>query len=284
MKNKPKERKGSMLCYEYTEKRLLKWNTPWIVQPKFEGDRCRAIYDPVLGWLLYSSTMSIIKSVPHINKALFDLYGADDPPTLELDGELYKHGMRHEDIRSIVSRTVDRHPNYEEMEYHIFDWISEKDQLTRASDLCTLPEAPPIHIAKTYTVRDLGEFERFYSQFVSEGYEGIVVRNPEGLYKRSRSTDIMKLKPRNELTVLVIGLVEEETIHGKSKNSLGAVVCRHPEIRNEFEVGTGFTREERERYWRNPEDIIGRTIEITYQSLTKDSIKMTAFKRIVGEY
>ena len=39
------KRTGIMLCYPFEEKRLNKWNPPYIIQPKLDGERCRAVYD-----------------------------------------------------------------------------------------------------------------------------------------------------------------------------------------------------------------------------------------------
>ena len=42
-------------------------------------------------------------------------------------------------------------------------------------------------------------------EFVNEGYEGVVLRNPKGLYEYSingkRSKDILRCKPRHDLDV-----------------------------------------------------------------------------------
>ena len=35
--------KGIMKASPFEEKRLTKWNPPYIIQPKYDGFRCRAI-------------------------------------------------------------------------------------------------------------------------------------------------------------------------------------------------------------------------------------------------
>ena len=61
--------KNIMKCYPFEEKRLAKWKPPYIVQPKFDGVRCRAIPTDT-GYLLVSSEENVIFSVPHINEEL----------------------------------------------------------------------------------------------------------------------------------------------------------------------------------------------------------------------
>lgn len=287
MRNKPRERSGVMLCYDYSERRLLKWPKPWIVQPKLEGDRCRAAVEASNSdyvWTLYSSTAAVRTSVPHINEAL-QRAGVID--YAELDGELYVHGMPHEDIRSIVSRTQNLHPDYHKMEYHIFDVVSQDTQLYRMSRLNALKLEPPLVVVPHYTTESIDgprSLNYFYNKFIEEGYEGIVIRHPQALYERRRMTTIMKLKPREEMQAVVVELIEEKDKHGNPKGALGAIACRHPSIKSTFEVGTGFTRSEREDYWKDPSRIIGHVVEINYQSLTTDSVKMTSFKRIAEDY
>lgn len=287
MRNEPRKRSGVMLCYDYSERRLLRWPKPWIVQPKLEGDRCRAVVEETnegYVWTLYSSTAAVRTSVPHINDAL---QMACIHSYEELDGELYAHGARHEDIRSVVSRTQNLHPNYSDIEYHIFDVISTDTQSYRMARLNALKVEPPLVIVPHYTAHSLEgpqSINYFYDKFLEEGYEGIIIRHPQALYERRRMTTIMKLKPREELKAVVIELVEERDKNGTAKNALGAIRCVHPAIRNTFEVGTGFTRAERLSFWKEPSRILGKIAEIQYQALTAESIKMTSFKRIVDDY
>ena len=113
-------RRGIQLAYPFEEKRLAKWQPPFIVQPKYDGDRCSNTPFRT-GALLLSSEENPFFSVPHINKQLFD-YGHH---LFSLDGELYNHDIflegGHELIHSICSRTVNLHPQYREMEFWIFD-------------------------------------------------------------------------------------------------------------------------------------------------------------------
>ena len=115
------KRSGIMLCYPFEEKRLLKWNPPFIVQPKFDGERCRAAYDEDFGWTLISSELNVHHWVPHINQAILF---SNIPPSVELDGELYVHGMTFEEIHSVVStQRVSLHPQHHHIQFHIFDIV-----------------------------------------------------------------------------------------------------------------------------------------------------------------
>jgi ATP-dependent DNA ligase len=257
-----------MLCYPFEAKRLLKWNMPLVhTQPKLDGERCRAIlYDNTV--TLLSSEENTIISVPHINEALLQT-GLNN---IELDGELYIHGMSFEGIHSIVSRKENIHPSFESMEYHIFDIAHGANQFMRLRLLKELESSlkPPLRVVPTSTVdareEKIVEQMLFYNK---QGYEGIIVRNPAGLYVRRRSTEIMKFKPRKTDSYKIIGFEEEISIDGIPKNALGALILQSDQ-NQVFKVGSGnfLTRDRREELWQNRTTLIGQTAEIAYQALT----------------
>ena len=163
------KRTGIMLCYPFEEKRLAKWEPPYIVQPKLDGERCRLLNDGHT-ILLLSSTEEIITSVPHINKL-----AARDLPSGEFDGELYVHGWTFEEIHSVVSRSVNLHPTHYEVEYHIFDYVSDDPQFERTLALRELDErlskTSPFYVVPSYLAHDLDDVMLARTAFVTQGYE-----------------------------------------------------------------------------------------------------------------
>lgn len=261
-----RKRTGIMLCYPFEEKRLATWTSPYLIQPKLDGVRCRAVIndDQVL---LVSSENNIISLVPHINEALLKAFKGIN---IELDGELYCHGMKFEEIVSITSRSVNIHKKSEMIEYHIFDVISNDAQITRIANLNKLTyhlNNPVIKIVEPQFVRDIGEIMEFYSTVIDKGYEGFVIRNTLSQYQRKRSTDIMKFKPHQWDTYTVLGMQEEISITGNPKGTLGAFVCGSTEG-TVFNVGTGLTAEQRVVFWKNKADLIGKKIKVKYQAMT----------------
>jgi len=132
MANQWQRWRGIMKAYPFEEKRLAKWQPPYIVQPKYDGVRCRAVSTGTRRgyYFLLSSEENVIFSVPHINEAL-DRLGIDT----ELDGELYCHEMKFEEIVSITSRTVNIHPDHRRIDFHVFDVVTEDSQDKRIIEL-----------------------------------------------------------------------------------------------------------------------------------------------------
>jgi len=263
------KRQGIQLCYPFEEKRLEKWDPPYLVQPN--GERCRAL--KVVGtdgvkllndWLLFSSECNFFTSVPHINKALEKL-----DPSLELDGELYLHGMDFSDIHSIVGRTVNLHPEHEQMEYHIFDIVSNEPQYKRHQRLDKLKSIikPPLKIVPTYGAVSLEDVMQMYDHILSQGYEGIIVRHIDSIYQRKRSRYVMKFKPKKDDWYRIVGYKEEVSIDGIPKGRLGSLECQGNDI-DTFFVGSGLTDDLRETLWRERESLIGNLCHVQYQNIT----------------
>lgn len=260
-------RTGIMLCYPMEESRLAKWTPPYFVQPKLDGDRARAIIGHQGEVVLLSSEQNVITSVPHINQAIEAL----NLTNVELDGELYTHGMNHELVHGIASRTVNLHSQMEELEYHIFDMVANLPQYERTRLLfeAIYPKLKsPLVMVPVQFCNTLEDVLFAYDRFVEKGYEGIIIRDHLAPYVRKRSTQVMKFKPKKSDYYVVVGYEEEISISGQPKNSLGALVCRANEGENTFNVGTGFSAEQRRDLWKQRQDLPGKIVEVLYQHIT----------------
>lgn len=271
-------RVGVQLCSPFEEKRLLKWRVPAVFcQPKLDGERCRAIIENKEVRLI-SSEGNEIYSVPHIAYALAEQLGHMD--YLELDGELYHHGMSFEEIHSRVGRTKNIHDDCGAIQYHVFDIIQASraghviEQDIRIGILNALFEiiAPPIipvHSRKERPV--VSDIWEAMDDYTSDGYEGIIVRHPFAIYERKRSLYIMKFKPKQSDIYEIVGCEEEISQHGIPKNSLGAFICAGPNGER-FNVGSGFTQAQRKYYWENRGELIGNFAKIKFQHRTSKGV------------
>ena len=254
---------GIMKCYPFEEKRLAKWEPPYIVQPKFDGVRCRAI--PVEnGYLLLSSEENVIFSVPHINEELNNI-----GMRIELDGELYCHEMTFEEIISITSRTVNLHYEHKDIKFHVFDIVNERPQHTRLVELIGLRrfKLDNIEISPHWICDTFDEVMRVYDKLIELDYEGMIVRHKDAPYERKRSTLVMKFKPKKEDEYEILGWKEEIDKDGNPKGTLGAVILASGDG-STFSAGSGFTRQQRVDLWNERDKLQGRNCRIQYQHLT----------------
>jgi len=254
---------GIMKAAPFEEKRLAKWEPPYIVQPKFDGVRCRAI--PVEnGYLLLSSEENVIFSVPHINEELNNI-----GMRIELDGELYCHEMTFEEIISITSRTVNLHYEHKDIKFHVFDIVNERPQHTRLVELIGLRrfKLDNIEVSPHWICDTFDEVMRVYDKLIELDYEGMIVRHKDAPYERKRSTLVMKFKPKKEDEYEILGWKEEIDKDGNPKGTLGAVILASGDG-STFSAGSGFTRQQRVDLWNERDKLQGRNCRIQYQHLT----------------
>ena len=187
-----------------------------------------------------------------------------------MDGELYTHGLPHQQIHGIVGRTTNIHREYDKVEYHIFDIVGGESQAKRTVALSHINFGPPLVRVQTFLCSSFEEVMHVLDEVTQQGYEGIIVRNIEYPYMRKRSTGMMKLKPRKSDMYTIIGYEEEISINGEPKGSLGALVLQSDEG-HVFKVGSGsfLTRENRQGLWKAREKVVGRVARVKYQHLTE---------------
>jgi len=122
-----------------------------------------------------------------------------------------------------------------------------------------------------------------------KGWEGLMLRK-NNVYQGKRSNDILKIKTFHDSEYKVIntftgpiryineGLeVEEEMLSGVSIKHKGNIV----------RVGSGFTIDQRKYLFKNPQDILGKTITVQYFEESKNqdgkySLRFPVIKVIHG--
>lgn len=218
---------------------------------------------PVQGTsILLSSEENVFVSVPHINEAVDKMLTSQ-----ELDGELYVHGWTFEEIHSVVSRTKNLHPDYAQMEYHVFDVVVGGPQHIRSRAIPELNLKPPLFYVVTVPCWTLDDVMRAYDQLLEQGYEGIVVRHIDNEYVRRRTPLLMKFKPKKDDFYEIIDYMEETDKNDNPKGRLGSLLCRGSDDAI-FSVGSGLTDDDRESLWNTRETLAGRLCHVQYQHLT----------------
>lgn len=273
MTNKFQQWKGIMKCYPFEEKRLAKWEPPYIVQPKYDGFRCRAQFMEHSGcYMLLSSGENPFFSVPHILQVL-DMLGLK----AHLDGELYCHGMSFEEIESIASRTVNLHPDHKKLSLHVFDLVNKEPQMRRTLLVEALSGLHPlIQVAPFYLCETLDDVKRAYDALIKLGYEGIIVRHKLAMYETKRSTWVMKFKPKKHDTYIITGWNEEMTMDGVPKGRIGSLVFSS-QTGDVFSASAGLDDISKSVLWDIRDLLPGKSATIHYQHLTNKKIPKGTF-------
>jgi len=282
------KRSGIQLAMPFEERRLLnqgrfqtRWEPPYLLQPKLNGERCRAIVSKDT-CLLLSSTEELIMSVPHIQQACL----ASLPPG-EYDGELYVHGFTWAEIHGIVSRTTSLHPNYGLMEFHMFDLPSDNSQqLIRylaLQRLVTNANRPSLKLVHVDVAKNLEEVYALYEEYISQYYEGFIIREMSSPYVRRRSGAMMKFKPKATDEYEIVGVYEAISENGTPKGMVGGFNCID-DMNTLFSVGAGkLSHDERSKMWLaycESQYPVGMNLQVEYQTMS-DKNKVPLFSRAI---
>ncbi len=131
------------------------------------------------------------------------------------------------------------------------------------------------------------KFEEFNNNAVINGYEGIMIKDPESFYECKRSTNWLKSKPFIEVSLKVKNYEEGS---GRNKGKLGAIIAEGNDNGKFFKlnIGGGFTDKQRNEFWINRQKLIGQIIEVRADSISKSqdgdywSLRFPRFKCFRG--
>lgn len=123
-----------------------------------------------------------------------------------------------------------------------------------------------------YIGNDPAKIEQLMKGIVrKDDWEGLVIKFTDSKYEWKRSKNWLKVKAFDEMD-LIIKNVEEGT--NSNKGRLGALICEieHPKLGHiEAKVGSGYSEEERIRFWDMKKELIGRVISVQYFEQTENT-------------
>lgn len=115
-----------------------------------------------------------------------------------------------------------------------------------------------------YEGTDISVIEPLLNEANEKGWEGLML-NKNTVWKNKRNNGILKVKSFKHADILCTGVVEGD---GKYKGTLGLIKCDYKGY--ELGVGSGFTDSQRNFFWNNPDEIVGKIVQIKYKGETQN--------------
>lgn len=201
------------------------------------------------------------------------------------DGELLvenKAGLNSADLYRATTKVVRKDGIKKNVEFHVFDILPLSEFQEGVSKLgCydrkmllkeMLKESKPIwikYVPILYSGDNKDVIYKLLDEVEKEGLEGIMVNSFDGKYECKRSSGLLKCKTFKTADVRVLNILE-----GTNKNAgkLGAITIQfeHEGELHECNCGSGFSDEERTLYYREPELLLGRIVEVGYFEISKN--------------
>ena len=171
-----------------------------------------------------------------------------------------------------------------DVRFYAFDMLRDFPFVTRSKQLALELNIPDVTIVPQIAVHDADDLLSIETQWLADGYEGVMVRDPNGPYKHGRSSTkegiLLKLKRFEDAEAEIIGCYEEMKNNNEEfrnelgrtarstakaglvgKGTLGGFDVRDLDSGVEFQVGSGFDAAQRSEYWRNQDKLIGQIIK-----------------------
>lgn len=277
---------------------------PAFAQRKLDGVRCMATMQNGKV-VMFSMKREPIVAFPHVLEELEVIfkevaakYGEQIASQFHLDGELYNHHLSLQKISGYSRRKVApvNDPVAESIQYCVFDCfvLNQLDMPFYQRFVLVKPflvtddfkqRYKHVHMVKTYYVNNNEEMGQMLQKFVSEGYEGIILRNTNGPYTPSklssnRSKDLFKYKISSLEDYEIVDIVRTP---GPSFGIL--IVVRIPETGKTFELTGNGTEEYRRQVLKEKKNFIGHRIRFAYYGRTSDYVPKFASPVLKkGEY
>lgn len=255
---------------------------PIFASPKFDGIRAA-----VVGGKLLSRTL---KEIP--SRHIFNMLSK--PEFEGLDGELIVGAPTSPSCyRDTVSMVMADNRVFA-FTYYVFDvWNLYESFYQRRLDLeqrMVKLKCGYIELVQHEQIKHREQLDAYEAEQVGLGHEGIMLADPKATYKFGRATakggELLKVKRFVDAEAIVIGM-EEEMFNGNEaeknelgrtkrstakdgligKGTMGALIVRDVTTGVEFNIGTGFTTQDRIDFWKYRDQIKRHpTFPIKYKS------------------
>lgn len=249
---------------------------PLLLSPKLDGIRCLIVDGVAVGRSL--------KPLP--NRHVQQLFGR--PELNGLDGELLVGAPTARDVFQVTTSGVMSVEGQPAVTFWVFDDYSAhggfEARYQRAQRRAVRQRG--CQLVGHMLVENLEGLLRWEQYYLAAGFEGVMLRHPSGPYKHGRSTAkeawLLKVKRFEDSEAVVLGVTElmhnaneakrnalghlERSSHQAGKvgrQRLGALVVRDLATKVEFEIGTGFTDQQRQDFWGR--DLAGAVVKYKFQ-------------------
>jgi ATP-dependent DNA ligase len=267
------------------EKTTIKY--PVISQRKYDGNRA-ILYKNSLGDIVME-TRNGHQYLPESVKFITEEY-TTLPNKIILDGELFIPGMPFQELQSIVRLKKsppleDTKKQFKSLKFYTFDIakLNEPD-LTFEDGYTLLNELVKNKINTVLVENDIinskNEIKAYHDKYVSEGYEGIIIRNKNKKYGiNKRNSDILKYKYFIDDEYKIIGIKIE--INNGLELPMWKCITNEGK---EFTCRPIGSTEHKLDLLKNYKQYIGKLLTVKYQELSNDGIPRFGVGKSIREF
>ena len=221
------------------------FDSAWMYERKFDGERCLAYRDRDGVALMTRNRQRVNSTYPELTAALASQQAAD----FVVDGEVVAFEGRTTSFSRLQQRLGVRNPPVQliasvPVVYYLFDVLRADGQDTRGLSLrerkqvlrALLSFGGPLR----FTVHRSAGARAYWDQACGRGWEGLVVKRADSSYRSGRSRDWLKFKCESSQEFVIGGYTDPQG----SREGFGALLIGYYDSRGRLayagKVGTGF--------------------------------------------
>jgi DNA ligase D-like protein (predicted ligase) len=217
----------------------------WLLERKFDGERCVARKDGVSVRLESRTGKELTRTYPELRSAV----AAQAVRQILLDGEVVAYDGGQTSFSRLQQRLGVARPSAQLMAeypvvYCVFDLLElDGEDLTGRPLLerrAQLERAIRTDAALALSEAWRGDSERRFAEACRSGWEGLIAKRADAPYARGRSKDWLKLKCASEQELVIGGFTDP----AGSRTDFGALLVGYHEdgaLRYAGKVGTGYS-------------------------------------------
>lgn len=248
-------------------------NEEWLASRKLDGVRCviRKEQDEITAYSRQGNEFYTLEKVLNEVSKL--------PGDFVLDGEVCivdENG--NENFQDVMKEIRRKNHTIVNPKYFVFDMLTLQEFDEQKGDVELFHRYEDSLFVNHYCNNDIVTpleqdfvpnekyFHHLNNEAIELGHEGIMIRKNTG-YKGKRSKDILKVKQMHDAEYVVQSCdFDKHRVIRDGKEvvmpMLAQIYITHKG--NEVAVGSGFTQEQRIRYQKYPNEIIGKTVTVQY--------------------
>lgn len=279
---------------------IVDWKDGWYVSRKIDGARCIAIVDSNGDATFYSRTGKTFDTLDVVRGGIKAL----NITNVVFDGELcLVDDNGNEDFQGIMKQLKKKDHTIPNPSYKIFDMISHDEfyskkgeknkpysiRLNNLTEVMKKNECPCLTVLEQDHIKNDDHFAEWVDKSTKKKWEGLMLRADEP-YKGKRSKDLLKYKSFNDDEYEVVDTEMgpfRYVLNGKEHEEimLSCVTIKHKGY--DVRVGSGFSIEQRQEFYKHPKKILGKIITVQYFEETKNqdggiSLRFPTFKILHG--
>jgi DNA ligase-1 len=282
------------------EPKLVDWKDGWYVSRKIDGARCIGIVDSNGDTTFYSRTGKEFDTLAIVRSGIKAL----GVTNVVFDGELcLVDDDGNEDFQGVMKQLKKKDHTIPNPSYKIFDMISHDEFYSKKGEknktythrynnlreVMRNNTCACLSVLGQELIKDDDHFAEWTGKAKEYGWEGLMLRADEP-YKGKRSKDLLKFKNffDDEYEVIDVEMGPFRYVKDGAEceeTMLSCVMINHKGYT--VRVGSGFTIDQRQEFYQDPNKILGKIITVQYFSESENqdgglSLRFPTFKFLHG--